>query len=271
MAALGVWLWSKPDTFGMSPPCAIQSVSTVILGSDVPLRSEGLRVTSLVIYSLFLTPGLNLITPVAVFLGLYIGYRKCCYHHDGNTSGAHSHASPKTPSVQSDTSVTSQHTHMGGTLRQTESTHMKFISTIGYALRSPLSRCRAWYHGLSKSRQHVLPVVIGMATLLVINVIFIMDIELALLHNRNSVGNDETEWTFGQILAMLLLVLPLRDLVEMILARREKRHEEQRKREHTLSLQNAIRWEKMEAIEELLEKDADVNTIVDGMIICLHQ
>jgi hypothetical protein len=112
-----------------------------------------------------------------------------------------------------------------------------------------------------------------MAALLIINFIFIIDIELALKKNQNLVGNDESQWTFGQILSLLLLVLPLRDLVEMVLARREKRlrkreteKEKQRKEEHTISLRHAINSGKLEGILPLVENGADINTRAQGIV-----
>jgi hypothetical protein len=59
----------------------------------------------------------------------------------------------------------------------------------------------------------IVPTVIGLVLLLVINIIFLDNIELTLLQ-----ASSEPGWTFGQILAMLLLVLPLRDLVETFLS-----------------------------------------------------
>jgi hypothetical protein len=44
-----------------------------------------------------------------------------------------------------------------------------------------------------------------------INVLFIVDIELTLSRNREYQTDEERQWGFGQILALLLLVVPLRD------------------------------------------------------------
>jgi hypothetical protein len=100
--------------------------------------------------------------------------------------------------------------------------------------------------------------------LFAVNVIFLVDIELTLSRNRilqNSV--DESNWTFGQILAMLLLVLPLRDLVETVLAR----HEKQRRDEHTVSLRNAIQEKATtETLCNLVRNGADVNAEVEGAV-----
>ncbi|KAJ6573159.1 ankyrin repeat-containing domain protein [Mycena vulgaris] len=84
-------------------------------------------------------------------------------------------------------------------------------------------------------------------------------------------ASDESDWTFGQILALLLLVLPLRDLVETISERREtkrkaelERRENERKDQHTETLRTAIRdLATSEAMLELIERGADGNTTVE--------
>ncbi|KAH6902473.1 hypothetical protein BKA70DRAFT_1435199 [Coprinopsis sp. MPI-PUGE-AT-0042] len=98
--------------------------------------------------------------------------------------------------------------------------------------------------------QDVLPAYIGMGVLFVINVIFIVDIELTRHLNSVLQGNDEAEFGFGQILAVLLLLLPLRDLVEAVLARRLK----QRQRELDEDLQEAIEKEDFERIKRAIDR-----------------
>jgi hypothetical protein len=121
--------------------------------------------------------------------------------------------------------------------------------------------CRAFRRHGDRKTPSIVPTVIGLALLFVINIIFLVDIELTLRHNRLLVSSDESVWSFGQILAMLLLVLPLRDLVETFLSR----HEKQRKKEHTESLKNAIREKATaETILDLLSNGADVNAAVEG-------
>jgi hypothetical protein len=194
MAGLGIWLWSNPRSFGTGT-CAIDQLSTVILGQSVPLGSRQLRSGSITMYSLFLAPGFNLILPMGLFLTLFLSYQ-----------AFHKHGDRKTPSI--------------------------------------------------------VPTVFGLALLFVINVIFLVDIELTLRRNRLLVSSGESVWTFGQILAMLLLVLPLRDLVETFLSRHEKR----RIRDLTGFLQKDIRENATaERILDLVEKGADVNTVVEGM------
>jgi hypothetical protein len=114
-----------------------------------------------------------------------------------------------------------------------------------------------------------------MGFLFVVDFILLVDIELTLQRNHGLQTPGETSesnWTFGQILAMLLLVLPLRDLIETLLARRETRRledlarrDKQRIDEHTLSLRTAIKAN--EVLRDLIEKGADVNVEVEGAAI----
>jgi hypothetical protein len=113
----------------------------------------------------------------------------------------------------------------------------------------------------------IVPTVIGLVLLLAINFIFLPDIELTLLQ-----ASGDSGWTFGQILAMPLLVLHLRDLVETFLSRREKqrikelaRHAKQRNTEHTESLRNAIKDGATAGTVALLKNSADVDVVVADM------
>ncbi|KAJ7236314.1 hypothetical protein C8J57DRAFT_130884 [Mycena rebaudengoi] len=144
LAAFGIWFWSNPRSFGV--PAA--PGSTVILRLRVSLESRALRFFSLVMYSLFLAPGLNLILPMALFLALF---RVC------------------------------------------------------HALRR--------FH----DKPSIAPLSIGAAVLLAINVMLVVDIELALQQISSS---NEDLWTFGEVLAIMFLVLDLRDVLDTIFARR---------------------------------------------------
>ncbi|KAJ6461869.1 ankyrin repeat-containing domain protein [Mycena vitilis] len=226
MAGLGIWLWSDPRSFGTLEPCVTNAARTVILGRSVPLRSTGLRGWSIAIYSLFLMPGFNLILPMALFLGLFLGY------------------------------------HAWNQTRQ----------SAPWPARSPIPRAiRAWYNRLPATPS-VFPTIIGLTLLFATNLIFLVDIEFTLRRNRAHQSTGESEWTFGQTLAILLLVLPVRDLAETILARREKkrqdelvRREKQRRDEHVISLQNAIRDDAtIKTILDLIDTGADVNTKAEG-------
>ncbi|KAJ6461872.1 ankyrin repeat-containing domain protein [Mycena vitilis] len=237
MASLGIWLWSDPRSFGPSDSCVVDIARIAILGHSVPLGSAALRGWSIAIYSLFLAPGLNLFLPVALFLGSFLGYQTW------NTSRLSNTAALGAPSVPS----------------------------ADHNLKQIRRAIRAWYDRLPTTPS-VCPTVVGMVFLFTINLIFLVDIELTLRRNRTQQTTGESEWTFGQILAILLLVLPLRDLVETMLARRETKRqdelaqrEKRRREEHAASLRRAIEGEaEMELIMGFINNGADVNTTVEA-------
>ncbi|THU75121.1 hypothetical protein K435DRAFT_814624, partial [Dendrothele bispora CBS 962.96] len=98
-----------------------------------------------------------------------------------------------------------------------------------------------------------------MVMLFIINLIFLVDIELTLHRNKAIQNSEESDWTFGQVLAMLLLAMPLRDLVETMLERREKRQDKKRSDEHTESLKHALKQGDLEMCKQLIEKGADID------------
>jgi hypothetical protein len=190
MAALGVWLWSDLQLFGLgnreptifkaANALTLERATIAILGQGVPLASSALRFASIAIYSLFLIPGLNLIPPMVLFLAAYLGCR-----------------------------------------------HIPFA--------------KSW---------DVLPAYIGLGILLAINIVFIVDIEVTRGMNIEIQGEDEAKWGFGQILAILLLLLPLRDFIEALLERRIK----QRQRELDQDLRDAITRQDFYRVKQAIER-----------------
>jgi hypothetical protein len=57
---------------------------------------------------------------------------------------------------------------------------------------------------------HTAFLIVGLVLLVAINILFIVDIEFTLLRNKGD-QNSDNEWGFGQVLALLLLIIPLRD------------------------------------------------------------
>jgi hypothetical protein len=193
MAALGVWLWSdlqlfglgdrEPATFKAANALTLERATVAILSQRVPLGSSTLQATSIAIYSIFLIPGLNLILPMILFLAAYFAYFGCP--------------------------------------------------------RSPFAK-----------KWDVLPAYIGLGILLAINLVFIVDIEVTRSMNIKIQGDDEAEWGFGQILAILLLLLPLRDLLEALLERRLKH----RQKELDQDLQYAIAKQDFDRVKQAIER-----------------
>ncbi|KAK7065092.1 hypothetical protein R3P38DRAFT_3166108 [Favolaschia claudopus] len=258
MAALGIWLWSNPRSFGKvqntqdDSLCGILYASTNILGYKIPLGSDALRIISLVLYSSVLVPGLNLTLPIAGFVGIFLLHTSLrpdprrnsskMAGHGGKPPGDHramraqwaARAARRRRMATSDTSWSAIK-------------HPSPQSTKNIMGRS-LFALQSWYDPF------LLPTILGLLLLFAINIIFIIDIELALRQNNFLQESDDSEWTFGQILALLLLVLPLRDL-RIFGARRNV----------TTSLQNALRWHApTEILWDLVRRGADVNVMVDG-------
>ncbi|KAH6893816.1 hypothetical protein BKA70DRAFT_1200805 [Coprinopsis sp. MPI-PUGE-AT-0042] len=190
MAALGIWLWSDLQLFGLgrlyaedftaANACAVDAATIAILGQGVSLGSPTLRIISIVIYSLLLVPGINIIAPMIILLVAYIGARRI----------------------------------------------------------SLAKKC------------DVLPAYVGLGVLLAINVVIIANIELTLNLNHD-LQDGEAGWGFGQVLAIIsaLLQLPLRELLDSILASRQPELDE--------DLQEAIESKDFNRAKLAIERGSD--------------
>jgi hypothetical protein len=129
-----------------------------LLGQSIRLSSPSLQAWSLVIYSVFLVPALNLLLPASLFLVLYIYlYRR-------------------------------------------------------HSLRAPARDQR---------KAGSLPVLLGLVFLLLVNAVFMADTELTIHRGAKYQPPGESQWTFGQTLALLLLSLPIRDTALLEFYRRD--------------------------------------------------
>ncbi|KAF5336351.1 hypothetical protein D9611_006690 [Ephemerocybe angulata] len=231
MAGLGLWLWSNIRAFGegqdVSNECAATDALVAILGKHVPFASQALRIASFIIYAIFLAPGINLLLPIAMFLGLYSFWRVLPI--------------PK-----------------GIGLGETPA---------GPPSRYPRLRLliRRVYNSIAR-RWSMFPPFVGLIFLLTVNLVFIIDIELALNQNDGLQDSEETVWGFGQILAMLLLFMPLRDLTETILARRPK----QRQKDLDMGLASAINAGNPSLVLTWLARGANPNARFEGNITAIH-
>jgi hypothetical protein len=117
------------------------------------------------------------------------------------------------------------------------------------------------------AKPNAVPVYIGLIFLLAVNVIFMVDIETTItLHD----GTDESNWTFGQTLAVLLLVLPFRDALNSLKPIIYFQRHKGRKETCTKSLKAALEDEKMKhalRMEQVKNavKYADVDMKASGM------
>lgn len=260
MSSLGIWLWSSPQSFGASEAatCVTKVANLTVLGAHVPFGSQVLRIISISIYSLLLLPGLNLLLPMALFLSLH-----CWYHsrRSRTESGLPHHAAPshnppplRSPNSQvppSPSTLSSQRSSSLSALTSLRSSSQNTLNS--QALQSPTAE------GPFEMLWEVLPVYLGLLFLLAVNVIFIMDIELTLRRNAHLQITGELEWGFGQILALLLIFMPLRDLVEALYRRRQ---EMQTKLDNALG--QAIRVKDLEEISRWIAARADPNVTAEG-------
>jgi hypothetical protein len=71
-----------------------------------------------------------------------------------------------------------------------------------------------------------LPVILGLLFLMVINLVFLVDTEVTIHRGSKRQDPGESQWTFGQTLALLLLSLPIRDTSLLEFYRRESKRRE---------------------------------------------
>lgn len=77
--------------------------------------------------------------------------------------------------------------------------------------------------GSTRSAINIPTVSVGLLLLTATVVILLVNTEVTIARNKRSLtDNGDTIWTFGQILALLLLLLPLRDLTEILYERNPK-------------------------------------------------
>jgi hypothetical protein len=183
----------------------VECTYTSVLSKKIPMMSQGLRLSSMIMYGIFLIPGLNLLTPAVVFLALFI-----LYHQSLNLS------------CKNDRSTK-----------------------------------------LDQSNPSTVPIFAGLLLLLGINIVFLVNIETT-VNEVVSQRPDESQWSFGQTLALLLLSLPLRDLFEFLMQVRSQRYRKKDTAEYKLAL-DAGDLPKMKK----LAKNADVTRFeVRGVYAC---
>ncbi|KAJ7240245.1 hypothetical protein C8J57DRAFT_102581 [Mycena rebaudengoi] len=173
MAAIGIWLWSNPSSFGKRLDGCTPILT--IFGASSSFSSRALRIFSLTMYSILLIPGLNLLPPFAFFLFLHISYT-----HVRRAS------TPRIIRQQKRRVADREHGVAQNDGKSAVETRKKLWSKTAFLL-------------------------VGLVSLFLVNILFIVDTEFTLHRNEPYQGSEEREWGFGQILAMLLLVVPLRD------------------------------------------------------------
>jgi hypothetical protein len=80
-----------------------------------------------------------------------------------------------------------------------------------------LCRLGKWSDPKKRESVAVRCVALGLGLLFVINIIFIVDTELSISRNESRQAGQDSIWTLGQTLALLLLVVPIQGLIKYLL------------------------------------------------------
>ncbi|KAJ7051107.1 hypothetical protein C8F01DRAFT_672005 [Mycena amicta] len=127
--------------------------------------------------------------------------------------------------------------------------------------------------GPAAVKNHTAFLLVGLICLVVINLILLVDIELTLIRNTQNQSREEDEWGFGQVLALLLLIVPLRDFVTSILDIREKLEKEKLAKENLQNtfndnLRRALDADNLDDygfnLKRLIDEGANPNVELDG-------
>lgn len=141
-------------------------------------------------------------------------------------------------------------------------TNTFFIMIISlFSLQSPL--------GNEKLKNYqIFPISICLILLAAMNVLFVMDTEVTLQQNKPLQEDGESVWTFGQTLAILLLLIPLRDVLDSFIKHREGKVQSriERAQKATLELGQACQGGSLHEVEKLVEDGADIDR--QGMFLC---
>ncbi|KAJ6592730.1 armadillo-type protein [Mycena capillaripes] len=219
MGGIGLWLWSDPSKFGTSIGTCNPSITVV--GGAVRFASPGLRIFSLAIYSLLVIPGLNLVLPFLFFLALHITYNKSRARHATFWRGLE-HLDGVS-SALCDAFRDQPVPYFGGAADSSRSSPVPTdISRYDPATHTGNPEETPFKATLEPPKNHTAFLLVGLVCLAVINIILLLDIELTLRRNKGHESPEEDNWGFGQILALLLLVVPLRDFWTSIVDIREK-------------------------------------------------
>jgi hypothetical protein len=89
---------------------------------------------------------------------------------------------------------------------------------------------------------HTEMVYVGLVLLFAINVAFIVDIELTLSDNRHLQASGEEQWGFGQVLPLLLLIVPIRDFVSSLTRIQKDKDEKASSAQKQLNLEYIASW-----------------------------
>ncbi|KAJ7477613.1 ankyrin repeat-containing domain protein [Mycena latifolia] len=166
-----VGIWLWLNPVKFGAPILCDPTLTIV-GGPAHFSSPALRIFSLTMYFLLLIPGINLLPPILFFLGLHIAYNWSREHHRSSWE-------------------------------RWDRCMRSIRRTLGWKRPEPEDG--------ESQKVHTPFLVVGLVLLVVINIIFLVDIELTLSRNKHLQSDEDNLWGFGQVLALLLLVMPLRD------------------------------------------------------------
>ncbi|KAJ7874300.1 armadillo-type protein [Mycena olivaceomarginata] len=230
MAAIGLWLWSDPSKFGT--PITDCDPSLTVVGGAVPFSTPGLRIFSLAIYSVLVIPGLNLVPPFLFFLALHITYNSSHMYGIVRRAADALRSIPKSIIAI----IRSQHSSAAdlesGTQHPDPPTTRAGPSAPAESAVTPL-------------KNHMAFLIVGLFCLAIINVILL------------------------GVLALLLLVVPLRDFLSSILDIQERVEEKRRIQSNFEErLRGGVEGGTVEAeiFKDLIERGADPTVEIEGAL-----
>ncbi|KAJ7840522.1 ankyrin repeat-containing domain protein, partial [Mycena olivaceomarginata] len=242
-------------------------------------------------YSLVLIPGLNLIPPFTFFLMLHISYNWSREQHklfwtqwDSILRVLMPRRGSPSPDAEQGGGSQRSSTAVSSGVAQHEPSDSSPNTTlpIGITAYNPGTQPRtapdteqgsSSQHstvvssGVAQPEQpgtpHTAFLIVGLVLLVAINILFIVDIELTLRRNKGDQTGDEATWGFGQVLALLLLIIPLRDAWGALQDIREKLKGAQQQFEELL-LRECQATPGFEEFKQLIQKGADPNLWTDS-------
>ena len=257
MSAVGIWLWSSPSNFGTPIPC---NPTLAIAGGAVRFSSQAMHICSLLIYSLLLVPGINLLPAFFLLLSPHILYNKSRRQHPQFWTRCRRildamrriprglRNAPQTWRRIADNALRSrgaapldEEAQVGDDHPIPSGAQLTDPPSGDSSSRDPIntdsmpSQEQSVHPSLSGPSTSQSPssdadpafLIVGLVCLALINVIFLVDVELTLSRNKQFQSHEADEWGFGQVLALLLLVVPLRDFARSIIDIRRKLREKQ--------------------------------------------
>ena len=173
MASFGIWLWQDINTFGDSSECT-PYIFTVIFGHNVSAMNKSLQRVSLALYWMMVIPFVNI---VVIFIAAFAISFICGIV-----------VSLFIPLIHwlKRRHLTNSNTNNDDAVEATPK-HKSLLSSRYPAIFGLL----------------YLPIV------LLFNVLFAVDTELMIRRNRALVQPGESQWTFGQTLAVIVTIIPL--------------------------------------------------------------